>query len=312
MKKFMGRSLGLVVLLTVLLGGIDDAFAKRLGGGKSFGSRPSYSEPYRRSPDVNPTPPSSKPGYPSNPAATQRNQQVREALSRRGGWLGMLGGLALGGLLGAMLFGGAFEHINLLDLVLFAGLAYLLFRLLASRRPQPSTSTAGGAVRFPEPCREAREAPYLRGNASEPTQRCFDTDLLRDVRAAVPRFPADFAAESFLVGAKAAYRHLQQAWDEHDLAELRALVTDKVFAELQEQLRAATERQTTEVLRLEAEILEVRDPGPEREVAVLFDALLRESPEKEAHPVREVWHFVRPRSSRQPTWFLDGIQQVEE
>jgi predicted lipid-binding transport protein (Tim44 family) len=36
--------------------------------------------------------------------------------------------------------------------------------------------------------------------------------------------------------------------------------------------------------------------------------------ERDAKPgqVREVWHFTRSRSSRQPTWFLDGIQQLED
>jgi predicted lipid-binding transport protein (Tim44 family) len=63
---------------------------------------------------------------------------------------------------------------------------------------------------------------------------------------------------------------------------------------------------------VEAEILEVRDVGSDREVTVLFDAVLRETQEARPAQVREVWHFIRSRNSRQPTWFLDGIQQLED
>ncbi|AAU92452.1 conserved hypothetical protein [Methylococcus capsulatus str. Bath] len=203
-----------------------------------------------------------------------------------------------------MLFGGAFEHLNVLDLLLFAGIGFFLYRLLAARGSQPQP--AAGAGYYPH-----SENP---GGANPVSGRpAFDTDLLSRRGGAQPAQsqPADFDTTGFLNGAKAAYRQLQAAWDERDLGTLRALTTDKVFAELQDQLRASAERHSTELLRVDAEILEVRDRGDEREVAVLFDVTLREAPAEEAAVVHEVWHFVRSRSSRQPTWFLDGIQQVE-
>ncbi|QXP88023.1 Tim44 domain-containing protein [Methylococcus capsulatus] len=307
MKKILGFALNSVLVAALLFSGMHEAFAKRLGGGSSFGSRPSYSEPYRRSTDGNTFSQTQRPAYqPSQPAtaASQRNQAAREAYARRGGLMGMLGGLALGGLLGAMLFGGAFEHLNVLDLLLFAGIGFFLYRLLAARGSQPQP--AAGAGYYPH-----SENP---GGANPVSGRpAFDTDLLSRRGGAQPAQsqPADFDATGFLNGAKAAYRQLQAAWDERDLGTLRALTTDKVFAELQDQLRASAERHSTELLRVDAEILEVRDRGDEREVAVLFDVTLREAPAEEAAVVHEVWHFVRSRSSRQPTWFLDGIQQVE-
>jgi predicted lipid-binding transport protein (Tim44 family) len=128
--------------------------------------------------------------------------------------------------------------------------------------------------------------------------------------------PPGFDEAAFLEGARRAYRMLQDAWDKGDLADLRALTTEDVFAELEGQLAARQGKSRTEVLHLDARLLEARDAGLEMEASVLFDAFLREEDAEQGaddrgHQVREVWHFVRPAGRRQPTWFLDGIQQLE-
>ena len=316
MKKASGLLLSVVIAFSLLTAGLGEAYAARLGGGKSFGSRPSYSTPYSRPGGSSQASPS--PAYQPLPAA-QHNQAARGALANRGGLMGMLGGLALGGLLGAMFFGGAFEGINFMDILLFAGVAFLLFKLFASRRQDSVGQTAGGrGYAAPE---QPIEAPAYQRVAA-PNRAGFDTDLLFK-RGAIPatgftpstvapRLPADFDAAGFLKGAKTAYAHLQQAWDKGDLAELRGLCTDTVFAELQQQIRQREGENRTELLKVEAELLGVRDVGGDREAAVLFDVVLRESPGLAPAPVREVWHFTRSRASQQPTWFLDGLQQLED
>lgn len=322
MKKLTGLMLSFIIGVSLVLTGVDDAHAKRMGGGRSFGSKPSYSEPYRSSNSMNQTAPS-QPAFQSR--ATQQNQMARESLSRRGGLMGMLGGLALGGLLGSMLFGGAFEHINFVDILLFAGIAFILFKLFAARR-QPTMGQAGAATAYsPTPQPEAHDYGYERQQSpiSRPpasSQRAgFDTDLLAAKGGAAAAIqshgsaiPADFDEQAFMSGAKAAYVHLQEAWDRSDLADLRGLTTDKVFAELQEQLRDRVGENRTELLSVDSRLLEVRDVGNDREVAVLFDVSLREAPQEAPVQVREIWHFVRSKFSKQPTWFLDGIQQLEE
>ncbi|SMF94489.1 Predicted lipid-binding transport protein, Tim44 family [Methylomagnum ishizawai] len=318
MKKLTGLMFSVLIAATLAVSGSGDAYAKRLGGGSSFGSRPSYSQPYSRS-----ATPSTQPGYgqpgataqqPAYSPAAQRNQGIRDSLAQRGGFMRMLGGLALGGLLGAMLFGGGFEGINFLDILLFAGVAFLLFKLFAARRGAAMGRPAPAQGYYP-PEPESQSQPYQRQAGAG-----FDTDVMSTKNhvggtagfQAAPALPADFDAAAFLNGAKAAYALMQQAWDRGDLADLRSLTTDKVFGELQDQLRArGGAPNQTELLQVEAEILEVRDAGADREVAVLFDTVLREAPGAAPAQVREVWHFTRPRNSRQPTWFLDGIQQVE-
>ena len=294
-----------IILSLTLMGGLlaaslQEAEAARMGSGRSFGSRPSYSMPFQRSPSP------AAGAFQRQPSPAQaRNQSIRDGLAQRGGFGRFLGGLALGGLLGALFMGGGFEHINFLDLLVFAGLAFLLLKFFQARRAGPIPAQ-GGAV---DPRGYAREVHSGSG---------FDTDVFSrkggvhgDSRAA-PMLPDDFEAVAFLEGAKGAYRLLQAAWDRADLAEIRGLTTDKVFAELQSQIRARGQTPNqTDLMTVEAEILEVRDVGPDRVVSVLFDVLLREAPTASPETVREVWHFTRGRLSRQPTWFLDGIQQVE-
>ena len=309
-KGILKFALGLTVILSLFLSSIQEASAARMGSGRSFGSRPSYSTPYQRSPSM-----SQQPGgvaqQPSVSPAQARNQTLRDSMAQRGGFGRFLGGLALGGLLGALFMGGGFEHINFLDILVFAGLAFLLMRLFAARRP--AAASHAGPMEYST--HDTNAQTYERRGAG------FDTDVFSrgatgsSAPAAnkAPVFPADFDADQFVSGAKAAYAMMQAAWDRGDLAELRGLTTDKVFGELQDQIRARGEvPNQTDLLKVDCEVLEVRDVQGNREATVLFDVMMREDAQGRPEQVREVWHFIRPLNSRQPTWFLDGIQQLED
>lgn len=319
MKKFTTLFATLFLGIALIMSGISDAYAKRMGGGRSFGSKPSYSQSYSRSA-------SNSTRSASQQQAYTHNQAAREAMSRRGGLMGMLGGLALGGLLGALFFGGAFEGVNFLDMLLFAGVAFLLYKLFAAKaatRSSPAQAYGHGHAQYRDSRTgydKAENTGMHRGSSAG-----FDTDLLfdknkqpsvdtaqTDADFGTVDTPAGFDRAAFLDGAKAAFRALQTAWDNRDLAEIRGLTTDKVFAEIQEQLRASNEANRTDILKIEAELLDYRELDNELEAVVLFDTLLREDSDAQAGQVREVWHFIKPKRSAQPTWFLDGIQQLEE
>lgn len=237
--------------------------------------------------------------------------------------MGMLGGLALGGLLGSMFAGGGFHGINFMDILVFGGIAFLLYKLFAAKKagsvPRPAVynrTTEDTASTFQEP------------QTTQADPAGFDTDILfkkdknrpassgshlqQDAGFAAAIIPKDFDQQAFLAGAKRAYTELQKAWDERDLAEIRGLTTDKVFAEIQDQLKASTTENRTDILKLDAELLEVREVGSELEATVLFDSIMREDNNAQAEQVREVWHFIKPKVSIQPKWYLDGIQQLED
>jgi len=81
------------------------------------------------------------------------------------------------------------------------------------------------------------------------------------------------------------------------------LSTDKVFAEIQEQLKASATENHTDILKLDAELLEVREIGSELEAVVLFDAIMREDINAQTEQIREVWHFVKLKSASSPNGY---------
>lgn len=314
MNKTIGLLATFVIGISLSLGGISDAEAKRFGGARSFGSKSTYSSPYRRSS-------TSSTRTASQQQAYTQNQTARQSMAKRGGLMGMLGGLALGGLLGAMFFGGAFEGLNFMDMIIFGGIAFLLYKMFAAK---------AGQVQQPSYQRSQSSYSPKQDDAPQNQSAGFDTDMLfkkdksgfnaeaRQVQEQDADFsdpieiPADFDQPAFLSGAKIAFKNLQDAWDKKDLAEIRGLTTDKVFAEIQEQIKAMNGENHTQVLKLDAELLEVREIGNELEAVVLFDSIMREEAEAQAEQVREVWHFIKPKNSVQPKWYLDGIQQLEQ
>ncbi len=328
MKKTTGFFATVLFCFTLLLAGIPDVEAKRFGGARSFGGKSSYSSPFRRSTTSKPM------RSASQQKAYTQNQTARQNMNQRGGFMGMLGGLALGGLLGAMFFGGAFEGINFMDILLFGGITYLLYRLFAAKagarsKPQPaysrnnySSQQNGASASNPQ------YKPQPFGGSSQRNSAGFDTDILfdkntkknyssasdlqndADFEEAI--IPAGFDEADFLAGAKGAFKDLQKAWDNHELAEIRGLTTDKVFAEIQEQLKDLIEKNKTDVLKIDAELLSIREIDNELEAVVLFDAVIREDVNKQAQHVQEVWHFIKSKNSMQPKWYLDGIQQLED
>lgn len=319
-NKFSILFLTLLISLSFSLSFSPDVEAKRFGSARSFGSKQSYSSPFRRSANQ------SAPRSASQQKAYQKNQAARQSMSKRGGLMGLLGSLALGGLLGALFFGGAFEGINFMDILMFGGIGFLLYKMFAAKgaaRPNPAysgnqesnySSEDYGRQSFSTSESNRQSAGFdtdLLFNKDKKVTSQFSDDLQTDADFVEHDIPRDFDQQNFLEGAKSAFKMLQEAWDKRDLAEIRSLTTDKVFAEIQDQLNASTENNQTDVLKIDAELLSIREVGQEMEAVVLFDTIIREQYDEQAEQVREVWHFIKSKNSLQPKWFLDGIQQLE-
>lgn len=323
MKNYTGFLATLVIGLTLTLAGMPDAEAKRFGGARSFGGKSAYGSSYRRSTSSKPT------RSATQQKAYNQNQSARQGMSRRGGLMGMLGGLALGGLLGSMFFGGAFENFNFMDILVFGGIAYLLYKLFAAKA-RPRRQSAYGSQQQKYSASNSQYKPQPFSTSSQRSSADFDTDILFDknkkqsfnsdaqsnndagFEADAVSVPENFDEADFLAGATGAFKDLQKAWDKHDLAEIRGLTTDKVFAEIQDQLSSTTEINHTDVLKVDAELLSIKEIASELEAVVLFDSIIREDSSAQAEQVREVWHFIKSKNSIQPKWYLDGIQQLEE
>ena len=277
----------LIALTLLLFAWPDLADAKRMGGGGSFGSKPSYSSGYN------------KPAAPTKDSPTMAQQAAPSNPSRFGGLGGMMGGLLMGGLIGSMLFGGGgFAGPGMLDILLLAMGGFLLFKFMKSRRAATANS-----------------APYAyAGNAGvrEPASHGgWGQQRFESQSPQAPVFPAGLDEQEFLAGAKALYTRLQASWDRRDIDDIRQFTSPEVHEEIARQAALDPAHGRTEILMVEARALDVRSSGTETVISVLFDAMLREdNADAPAEQIREVWHIRRDESAPSPQWTLEGIQQL--
>ncbi len=270
------------VCLGLLLIATDDAFAKRFGGGRSFGSSSSYSKSYSS--------PSKQQASPSSPGRT--------ASTPRSGMMGMFGGLLAGTLLGSMLFGGGFGGIGFMDILLVGGGLWLLMRFLRSRRTAQEGPSLNGTSRFENPQPTNNAWDHLSNPAGGRAQQT------------TPAYPPGFDEQEFMEGAKAAFTRLQRSWDARDLADIRLFTSDEVYTEIEDQAKKDPTPGQTEILLLRAFLQDVKTSGNQTVATVLFEATIREDQNADStEEVREAWHFSRYETDGSENWVVEGLQQ---
>ena len=266
----------------------DVADAKRLGGGRSFGSQRQITPapaPAPNAPNASPKTPAPAQAAPA-PAASGASR-----------WLGPLAGLAAGLGLAALLshFGLSESFASLLLLLLLVGGGIVLVRMLLARRSAPASplSYAGGPAE--------RVEPHLSAAGASPDP----------VASAPSRYPPGFDPAPFVEQAKLSFRRLQAAYDADDRKTLAEMMTPEMFAEVSRDLAQRGPHEPTEVMRLDAEILDVATEGRQHWMSVRFTGLLREDGTVLPKDFEEVWNLVRPVDDSSG-WLLAGIQQTHE
>ena len=116
--------------------------------------------------------------------------------------------------------------------------------------------------------------------------------------------------DAFLRVAKTSFIRLQAANDAKDLDDIRDYTTPEMYAEIAMQLAERGEaRQKTEVIDLEAELLDDAIEGDHAWASVRFSGSIREAPGAEPERFDEVWNVRKDLRSRNPAWLIAGIQQ---
>ncbi|WP_136249277.1 Tim44 domain-containing protein [Halomonas borealis] len=269
----------LVMLVVGLLGfglAVDHADARRMGGGKSFGS-------YSRSAD-GPSATSSRTNSTAGAASTRRKPS--SGLSR---FAGPFAGLLAGGLLASLFFGGAFDDLRFFDILLIGGALFLLFKLFAHKR---RAATSGGPNMA---SRDAREP-------SQAQPQAFTGSL----GGGLAKEPTWFDRERFLGGAKEHFMTLQRAWDNNDFSQIQDYVTPELYNLLRTERDQQPANNHTEVVRLFAELGSIQEIGTQAEATVLFHGILDENGEQNAF--NETWHLIRELREDAP-WHVQGIEQ---
>ena len=261
---------------------MQEAEAKRMGGSKSFGMQ--RSAPAKQ--DAAPTP--------------QRQQPAAAPTTapRKNSWMGPIAGLAAGLGLAALFshLGMGEEMANFLMLALLAMAAFMLIRYFM-RRNAPAA-----------PAMQYAGMPRNEMNSGAPA--AFDAGpAATGGSATAAAFPPGFDADAFAREAKLNYIRLQAAFDAGNLDDLRAFTSPEVFAEVRMQLDERNDvSQTTDVMSLNAEVLEAIDEDNRHIVSVRFTGLVREAAEQSPISLDEVWHLSKP-ASGQGGWIIAGIQQ---
>ena len=289
-----------------------DADAKRLGAGKPAGMQ-------RQAPPANAAP-QNAPAQNAAPAAAPGNNAGAAAAAPKRNWMGPLAGLAAGVGIAAL-----FSHLgmgaglasaigSILPMLLLAGVAFFLIRFLMKRfggasRNGPQLAGAGASAAggwMPQPAAEPVAMPRSALESAPAAVAAGQSAL-----ATAPLMPGGMAAVDFERLAKMVFIRMQAANDSANLDDLRKFTTPELFASLRLDLQdRGNAKQQTDVVQIDAQVVEtVRENGQDI-VTVRFYGLIREAAEAGAEPFNELWHLVRPADGH-GDWAIAGITPVQ-
>ena len=310
------------------------ADAKRLGGGNSSGMQRNM--PAKSAPDAVPAKPAAA------AAATPAAAGAAAAAPKRN-WMGPLAGLAAGLGIAALMshlgMGAAFG--NFLTMALIAMVAFFAIRFLMKRfgvgqgggfgGAKPALAgmgASGGPTNFVD---ERVNAPdqatrnnMLRTADTTSSAMPTATPLQGDVGAGSKtsshsagssniatrnHVPADFDSPGFERIAKMIFIRMQTANDAADLNDLRNFTTPEMFASVRLELQErGSVKQETDVVSVDAKVLDVATEAERQIVSVRFYGVIREEKDAAATPFDEIWHLVKPTDDSR-SWAIAGIEQ---
>ena len=275
MQRFLSIALALCLGLTFSL----DADAKRFGGGKSWGAKPKHSQMQKQQ---------------AQPAAGQTTGKQPATAGAKPGIGGMLMGMAAGGLLASMFMGGAFEGLQIMDILIFGLIAFVIFKLIASRRRQmPQAATAGG----PAMQREAHNANQNIFGGSSATAR------------PVIQVPAWFNESSFLQAAEGHFNALQQHWDANEMHLIAEFVTPEMLTFLTtERSSLGDAMQSTYIDDLTVQLDGLDEQSDLTVATITFHGIAKTSRFDQGEAFSESWRMERKNGDNQP-WLIAGIRQ---
>jgi predicted lipid-binding transport protein (Tim44 family) len=302
----------------------DVAEAKRFGGGGSSGMQRSM--PAKTAPNAPPpkpaTPAQPQQAAPANGAAAGA---APAAATAGRSWMGPIAGLAAGLGIAALMshlgLGEAFGNFLMLALLAVAAIFLVRFvmRRMGAGTPARGPALAGAGAPAASPW-QTPAASERRGLDMPPAAAAnvpaagppvaAEAPAVEAAPAVTPAFvPASFDSEGFSRIAKMIFIRMQAANDSADLDDLRRFTTPEMFASarLDIQERGPSE-QKTDVVHVDAEVLDVANEGDRQIVSVRFSGQVVEEPGAAPVDFNEVWHLAKPLDDSR-SWAIAGIEQ---
>ncbi|KTD36775.1 transmembrane protein [Legionella nautarum] len=248
---------------------VNEASAKRFGGGRSFGVQRSHSSLF-------------------SPRATPQPMKSLGQRANSNKWRGVLGGLLAGSLLASLFMGNGLGS-GLLSWLILGSIAFFLINFFR-RRMQPGLQSAQTA-HYGKSSFNNQNSQFYAGSANNNFSN----------------YPRDFDSEAFLRDAKVKFIRLQAAYDQKNLQDLNDFTAPEVFAEIKMQLdERGQEPNKTEVINLNAQLLDVSRQADSTMASVRFTGVIKENQEP-AIQFDEIWHFRQFFNNQ--AWVVGGIQQ---
>ncbi|WP_153130142.1 Tim44 domain-containing protein [Dechloromonas hortensis] len=297
MKSFALMAAALVLGFTLTTG--DAEAARRLGGGSSSGMQRQAVTPNKAT-NAAPTQQQA-----AAPAAAPQAQPKRS-------WMGPLAGLAAGLGLAALAshfgFGEGLANMMMIGLLVMAVVMVIGFVM---RKKAGATKAglnngmqyAGAGANYDN--RAPIQPDFTPAGGSSAAAP------LAENTGSSGHIPADFDVDGFVRNAKVNFIRLQAANDAGNLDDIREFTAPEMFAEIKLAMgERGAEKQETDVVQLNAEVLDVAEESSRYIVSVRFHGLIREEKAASAEAFDEIWHMTKPRNGS-GGWVLAGIQQVQ-
>ena len=204
-----------------------------------------------------------------------------------------------------MQFGG----LSLFELLIIGGLVFVVFRVVSGMGQRGETSDrAGQGDRQKGPVQDD-----IPPRVEEAAQAAWDRLRSSPASDSSSQGDKEFDEQEFLQGARAVYARLQEAWDDRDIEDIANFTSPELLDKLRERSKKDSKRSRTELLLINAKLMDRQHEGSRETASVDFDVLLRQGgTDREPHQSREVWHFARDSQGRNANWRLESIEQLED
>jgi predicted lipid-binding transport protein (Tim44 family) len=203
---------------------------------------------------------------------------------------------------------------SIVNILLFGVIAYFLVRAFRRRgggddRPGPDQTPPRDetAQRPARPMDRHEAARQMWGMLGSKETAADDGGRPAAVRS------DGFDEAEFLEGAKIFFSRFQQVGNSRDLEELRGFLSDDVYEHALAKTATEPNMVRTEVMLVDARLMEKRTEAGRTWVTVFYDAQLRKgiSGDRPYH-VRAAWEFSRDDSVESGLWTLEKINKIDQ
>ena len=308
MKRLMSI-LAVVFTVAISTWAVEAEAAKRMGSGKSMGTQRQSAQ------DKSPAA-----ATPSAAAAPTAGAAASPSRSWMGPVAGLAAGLGLAALASHLGFGEELASMLMFGLLAVAVMMAIGFFMRKRAAMQQSGAAKPGGLQYAHvnagASRDAggpseHNGPAYKVSMPASTGSQIGSGIGSGIGAAgnTSRIPADFDTAGFERNAKVNFIRLQAANDAGNLDDIRQFTTPEMFAELKmEMAERGTAAQKTDVVSIQAEVLEVDEDADRYLVSVRFAGVIRDGTSEPDESFDEVWHLMKSRQGS-AGWLLCGIQQ---